>query len=177
MFNKEDYFLLGTLSKTHGVAGELLLKSGNLDYQDINKMESVFIEFDGILIPFFIEHINPKGAIAAAIKFEGIDSEDQASEFINCNVYSTDFLENEGEDLLAMAISLKGFQVIDQKLGNLGIITEFLNVANNPLFRILKSKREILLPVNEEFVLDIDEDRKIITVQTPEGLIDLYSEK
>ncbi|MFO7658044.1 MAG: ribosome maturation factor RimM [Bacteroidales bacterium] len=175
MFNKEDYYLLGTLSKAHGVSGELLLKSGSLDYQDILKMESVFIEFDGILVPFFIEHVTPKGSTATAIKFEGLDSEDQASEFVNCKVYSTMIIESEDEDMLTMAMSLKGFQVTDQKLGNLGIITEFINIAGNPLFRILKNKREILLPVNEEFVIEIDEDRKLITVQTPEGLIDLYS--
>ena len=175
MLNKEDYFLLGTLVKTHGVSGELIINLGNLNYKNIQEMESVFIEFDGLLVPFFIEHVTAKGTSAVAVKFDGIDVEDQASEFINCKVYSTSLLEMEGDSVLTYAKSLQGFQVVDQKLGNLGVIYEFLDVSNNPLFKIKKGQRELLLPVNDEFIIDVDEDKRIITVRTPEGLIDLYS--
>ncbi len=175
MFNKEDYFLIGTLVKTRGVSGELIINPGNLNLKDIEEMESVFIEFDGLLVPFFIDHITSKGSTSVSVKFDSIDTEDQAAEYINCKVYSTSLHKMEEEPLLDQAKSLKGFQVVDQKFGNLGIIDEFLDVSNNPLFKIKKGTREILLPVNEEFIIDIDEHKRIITVQTPEGLVDLYS--
>ena len=174
MFNKEDYYLIGTLSKTHGISGELLIKPGNLAFDDIEKMESVFIEFDGLLVPFFIDHITQKGQSALAIKFDGIDAEEQASEFINCKVYSTKLVEEE-EGFLFNPDLLIGFKIIDNKLGDLGIVSEFVNISKNPLFKIIKSKREIFLPVNEEFIMNIDEKNKIIYVNTPEGLIDLYT--
>jgi 16S rRNA processing protein RimM len=177
MPDKEDYYLIGTLAKAHGISGELLFKLNNLPFEDIHKMESVFIEFDGLLVPFFISGISPKGDLAAVIKFDGINSEDQASEFINCKVYSLDILSDEKENMNYTASSLVGYQVLDINLGILGIISEFLNFKNNPLFKIKKSKREILLPANEEFILEIDKLNKVIKVQTPEGLIDIYQGK
>ncbi len=177
MPENEDYYLIGILTKTHGISGELILKSDNLQFEKINKMESVFIEFDGIPVPFFISGISPRGNSSAIIKFDDINSEDQASEFVNCKVYSIDLICGEKNDIKYTAGSLKGYKVIDIKLGSLGIISEYLDFAHNPLFKIKKSKKEILLPVNEEFILEIDSENKIIKVQTPEGLIDIYEGK
>ncbi|MBN2215183.1 MAG: 16S rRNA processing protein RimM [Bacteroidales bacterium] len=177
MPGKEDYCLIGVLTKTHGISGELVLKSGDLRLEDIQKMESVFIEFDGILVPFFIAGISQRGDTSAIIRFDDIESEDQAAEFVNCKVYSIEVITGEKDDIKYTAGSLTGYQVIDVRLGSLGVISEYLDFANNPLFKIKKSKREILLPVNEEFILEIDNDNKIIKVQTPEGLVDIYQGK
>jgi len=174
MLDKEDYYLVGILTKAHGISGELVLNLNNLQFEEISEMESVFIEFDGILVPFFISSISPRGNLSAVIKFDDINSEDQASEFQNCKVYSVDIASGEKDNIKYTGSSLIGFQVIDIKLGTLGIITEFVDFTSNPLFKIKKSKKEILLPVNEEFILDIDEKNKTISVQTPEGLIDIY---
>ena len=155
----------------------MVLNLNNLQFEEISKMESVFIEFDGILVPFFISGISPRGITAAIIKFDDINSEDQASEFLNCKVYSVDIASGEKDNIKYTGSSLTGYQVIDIKLGTLGIISEFIDFTNNPIFKIKKSRKEILLPVNEEFILDIDEKNKTITVQTPEGLIDIYHKK
>lgn len=177
MLNKEDYYLIGILAKTHGISGELILRLDNLQFEEIYNMESVFIEFDGILVPFFVSGISPRGDTSAVIRFDDISSEDQASEFLNCKVYSVDIASGERDNLKYAASSLIGFQVVDIKLGNLGKIIEFLDFANNPLFKIKRSKNEILIPVNEEFILNIDNKTKTITVQTPEGLIDIFNDK
>ncbi len=177
MLDKEDYYLIGILTKTHGISGELVLKLNNLQFEDISGMESVFIEFDGILVPFFISGVSPRGNVSAVIRFDDITSEDQASEFMNCKVYSVDIVSGEKDEVKYTASSLTGYLVIDVKLGTLGRINEFLDISNNPLFKIKKSKKEILLPVNEEFILAIDNKNKTITVQMPEGLIDIYQGK
>jgi 16S rRNA processing protein RimM len=175
MPDKEEHYLIGVLTKTYGITGELLLKSDNLQFEDIYGMESVFIEFDGILVPFFISGISPRGKSSAVIKFDDINSQDQASEFVSCKVYSIDVISGEKDEIKHTASSLTGYQVIDIRLGILGTISEYLDFANNPLFKIRKSKKEILLPVNEEFIIEIDSIKKIIKVQTPEGLIDIYN--
>ena len=177
MLDKEDYYLIGILTKAHGISGELVLRLNNLQYEEISEMESVFIEFDGILVPFFISSILPRGDLSAVIKFNDINSEDQASEFLNCKVYNVDIATSEKDNIKYTGSSFIGFQVTDIKLGTLGIISEFIDFKNNPIFKIKKSKKEILLPANEEFILNIDEKTKTITVQTPEGLIDIYHER
>lgn len=175
MFEKEDYSLIGILAKTHGYSGEFLLILNNLQFEDLKKMESVFIEFDGILVPFFVSELTLRGDNSVTIRFDDIESQDQASEFINCKVYSTAVVASEESGTRARANSFIGYQVVDKKLGPLGTITEFLDLADNPLFKIKKSGKEILLPVADEFMLEIDKDQKRIIVQTPEGLIDIYT--
>lgn len=174
MFEKEDYFLIGTLARTHGYSGEFLLKINNLSFEDLEKMESVFIEFDGILVPFFISELTLRGDNSVTVRFDDIETQDQASEFVNCSVYSTSVIISEKSDTKALVNSFTGYRVIDKKLGLLGTITGFLDITDNPLFKIKKSGKEILLPVTDEFIMEVDKEKKTITVQTPEGLIDIY---
>ncbi|NJK85901.1 MAG: hypothetical protein HC906_07980 [Bacteroidales bacterium] len=59
-------------------------------------------------------------------------------------------------------------------MGYIGVIKEFINMPQNPLFRIMKGKREMFIPVNEEFILGLDHHEKTVSIQMPEGLIDIY---
>ena len=36
---------------------------------------------------------------------------------------------------------------------------------------------EILFPLNEDFIVEIDDEEKILTLDLPEGLLDIYLEK
>lgn len=174
MQNREDYFLLGTLSKTHGVSGELVLKLNNLDADDIEEMGSVFIEFDGLLVPFFISQCFAKNMNSLVVKFEDIDSSEQAGEFVNCKVFSSEIISGDTDDFLRQIDLLIGFDVIDKQYGNIGKLKEFIDMPNNPLFKVVKGKKELLIPVNDEFILEVDKKNKTILIDAPEGLIDLY---
>ncbi len=174
MHSTENCFLLGTLAKTHGIFGEFVLKLNNLQSKDIPEIKSAFIEFDGLLVPFFVSYFNPKNTSSLIIKFNNIETEDQAIEFVNCKVYATGILITNSKDYFSKTTSLTGYHVIDQKIGDLGIIHEYLNLSNNPIFRILKGDKEILIPVNQNFIVSINEAQKTVIVNTPKGLIDLY---
>ncbi|NJK85902.1 MAG: hypothetical protein HC906_07985 [Bacteroidales bacterium] len=116
MHNSEDYFLLGTLSKTHGVHGEFVLKLNNIDADDIEEMESVFIEFDGLLVPFFISEFFQKSAESLIIKFEDIETEEQASEFVSCKVFTQNHVAPPKDSFISIAESIMDYQVIDLKV-------------------------------------------------------------
>ena len=65
-----------------------------------------------------------------------------------------------------------GLTVVDQKLGELGPITEILAPGANDVW-VVKSKQygEVLIPYIESVVLNIDLDHKQVEVDLPEGLI------
>lgn len=176
MHHNEDYYLIGILSKIHGVNGELVLRlNNNLITDDIEELGTVFIEFDGLLVPFFVSGFYSKNPNSFIIKFDDIDSADQANEFVNCKVFTQDLITPETDDLISDPDSIVGYTVIDKKYGNIGKISEFLNLPNNPLLRVIKGKREILIPVNDEYILEIDDANKTIFINATEGLIDLFS--
>jgi len=51
--NKQDFLEIGSIIKTHGIHGELILEAKNPDLFE-NIKESVLLEIDGLLVPFFI---------------------------------------------------------------------------------------------------------------------------
>jgi 16S rRNA processing protein RimM len=175
MYFKENYFLLGMLTKTHGISGEFVLRLDNQQFEEVPEIKSAFIEFEGLLVPFLISRIYPKASSSLIIKFDDIETEEQALEFVNCIVYTNEILNGNPDNYNSNVASLTGYHVIDQKIGDLGVIQEYLDLSNNPVFRIIKGKKEILIPVNQDFIISINKTQKTIVVNTPKGLIDLYT--
>jgi len=173
MLKKEDCYRLGTVIKTHGIKGELLVKLNNLSFpEDIIRMELVFLEVEGLLVPFFIEDIHSVSSQSCIMKFEKLDSEEKAVEFTGCNVYS-DIIKPENPDATATPEQFTGYSIKDTETGFSGEISEVLDVADNPLFRVVSEGREQLIPAQQEFIIRIDTKKKIIFVQLPEGLLDI----
>jgi len=67
-----------------------------------------------------------------------------------------------------------GFDVLDTRLGNIGKITGINDSGAQAIFEIEKNGTEILVPLIDEFIIALDRTNKTITLETPEGLVDLY---
>ena len=63
--------------------------------------------------------------------------------------------------------------VIDTSAGDLGVITEINDYSGNLVLTIEKNGTELLVPLHEELVEQIDEQNRILTLKLPEGLISL----
>ncbi|HBS87606.1 MAG: 16S rRNA processing protein RimM [Bacteroidetes bacterium GWF2_38_335] len=171
----DNCLLIGRIAKTYGTDGEFLLK---LDKQyssdDFINEESVFVEIDGRLIPFFIEEISSRNDNSLIIKFDDIVSESRTNLILEKRVfvkYKKVRRERDGLDLFR---ELTGYEVIDNIHGKLGIIAELLEFNANPVFSIKSGKQEILIPANREFIESVDHKRKSILINSPKGLIDIY---
>ena len=174
--NKQDCLAIGTIIKTHGIHGELIIEAKISDlFKNIE--ESVFLEIDGLLVPFFIEEIHPTSKERFRIKFDWVDSEPHAKKISNCQVYlplkSISNSEIEFEDNYDI---LTGFMVIDAKYGNIGTIDYTIDSDNNPLMAITYKNTEILIPIHPDLIKDVNTEDKTISIKSPEGLIDLYLE-
>ena len=64
--------------------------------------------------------------------------------------------------------------MIDTKYGEVGSIVSVNDRTAQALFEIINQGKEILIPIIDEFIVSIDRESKILTVQTPDGLLDLY---
>ncbi len=173
---KQDYFEIGTIVKTHGIHGELILEAKNPDLLE-NIKESVFLEIDGLLVPFFISEIKVNSRERCRIKFDWIDSEPQAKKLTNCSVLlHIDTISHTKINYEETLNLLEGFMVIDKTFGELGIINHVIENTNNPLMSITYNKVEILIPIHPDLIIDIDSPKKKLHINCPEGLIDLYLE-
>ena len=67
-----------------------------------------------------------------------------------------------------------GFTAVDTEKGELGPITEVLEYPTQAILQIMKGKKEILVPILDHVIQQVDRDKKILHITAPEGLIDMY---
>lgn len=173
MIDLSDCLEIGTITKNHGVRGQVVVRLNNLSFDDIIEMEPVFIEIDGLPVPFFITEYSERSKDTIILTIDDINEEEDAKKLVNCRVYIKSSQIERTENPIQSTNFLIGFTVIDMQLGELGVIDEILNIDNNPLLRIVRNKQEVLLPLHEDLIHEINAVKKIIRVRAPEGLIDL----
>lgn len=169
MLRKEDFIYFGKFLKPHGTKGEITLESDSIALGE--DCDFVACEVDGILVPFFFESIRPKNNDAVIVKIERIDSAEKAAFLTNRSAYIPKEWAEES-DILSWGY-FKGFRAADSTVGEIGEIVDVDESTINTLFVIENGKSEILVPVQEEFIADIDHDRKTILFKLPEGLVTL----
>ena len=172
--NKADCFHLGYVAKLHGYKGEVSLFLDVTNPEDYETLDAVFIEINGQLSPFFVASFKLKNKGFAAVKFEGVDSENDARILLRKNLFlpaqvlpklsGKNFYDHEVE----------GFTVIDTNFGEVGIIESVIDLQVNPLLQIMNGSKEVLIPLIEGIVKELDRKKKTMTITAPEGLIELY---
>ena len=163
---------LGRVLKIQGYDGTLTVKLEKDFIENIPAMESVFLEIDGKPVPFFIVSSSYEGGDIFKLRLDGYGSYEKASGFAGCMVYLTYGGEKRASSNTNGNIS--GFRVMLKDKTIIGDIEEVINNPGHDLMKIISpEKKEILIPFHGDFILHLDEKKKTITVQLPEGLIDL----
>lgn len=176
ILDKNNCFYLGKISKSKGVRGSAYAFFDVDNLEDYTNLKSALLDLHGELQPiFFSKCIIQSGKILMDI--EGIDSDEKLKPYIGKDLYlPLDALPQlDGNKFYFHEVI--HFEVIDQTLGVLGKVTEVYGSEINPLLAILHStKAEILIPINDTIITEVDRDKKHILVNTPEGLVDMYLE-
>lgn len=173
---KEDCFFLGKIVSKYSFKGELLIKLDTDEPDLYDELDSVFIDLRNNLVPFFIEASQLHKSDLLRVRFEDVDTEADADALIKSDVYlPLEFLPKlEGNQFYFHEVI--GFTVEDVNYGTVGTIVSVNDSTAQALFEIERNGIEILIPVNDAFIVKVDRTNKIIEVDTPQGLIDLYIE-
>lgn len=167
---------IGHFNKPHGIKGEI---SVSLDTDvDLNDIKCIIISIDGIFVPFFIKSVRPKTADTSLITIDGIESEEQAQEFVNRSLYIRRCDLPEDEDLTDedgfYASDLIGFEIKDINAGNIGVINDVNDTTSNILFVVNTAEgKELLIPVADEFILSVDLENEIVETDIPSEILTL----
>lgn len=172
MIRKEQVFPIGQIIKPHGIHGEMTfdITSDILNRDDI---PFFIFEIDGILVPFSVEAYRYKSNTTGILQLDGVTSEQEAKPFSGLPVYIQNEYLEEVEDTAIELDYFVGFRLFDVEKGEIGVIQEVDQTTDNALFVIQKEDDELLIPVGDEYIQEIDHQLKTITVLLPEGLLDL----
>ena len=172
---KEDCFELGHITKPRSFKGEVIIFLDTDSSEEYLEMESVYVEINQQLVPFFIDEIRQHKTNNIRVQFEGVDSAEAAKRLVNKKLFlpiellpdldTQDFYHHE----------VIGFSIHDKSYGDIGTIADIVESNTNPIFKIdHPSGDEILIPVADNFIEKVDKNSKTIFVNCPEGLIELY---
>lgn len=170
----KDSIYIGQIAKLHGYKGGVSLFLDVTHPEEYMDMESFFIEIDGILTPFFVESFKLKNKGFAAVKFQGIDTEQEAKSLLKKKVFIPETELRELDESNFYDHEVIGYEVEDVVKGEIGKVTAIADLKQNPLLVIEFKDKEILLPIFDGLIVKVDRKLKRLKVKAPDGLIDLY---
>ena len=173
MIKQEDVYKIGRLGKPHGVRGELSFMFSD-DVFDRVDADYLIVETEGILVPFFIEEYRFRSGETALLKLEGISTVERARELTNSDVFCPRRLAQNDDEEMTWA-QIVGFRLVDEQLGKVvGRISSVDDSTENVLFDVATPDgKNLLIPAAEDWISDVDTEKREIRMRLPEGLLDL----
>ncbi len=160
---------VGTLSKTHGTDGTLILKF-DPDFIDILKeLELVFIDIDKQPVPFFFEKLDFRNQRTAHVKFLDFDDTEVPEELLGKKIYlPPEYVVSEEQ---YFEEDVTGFSIKDKYLGKIGSVESLIDHPKNPLLAMQTEYDIEYIPILGNMITKVDYSQKIIYTRLPDGLI------
>ena len=182
----DDLQQVAQVLKSNGTDGELVMGFREIAPEDINLQEPVFIVFDGLPVPFYIESLTKRGNTKALVHLTDIRSMEDVEEIAGKAVYI------EAEEMPELTLEEDGYAALvgwmvltpsgdfstslemtedEPELLEVGEITDFLDIPNNPCIEVETENGAVMIPLHEDFILGIDSEYQEIIMQIPAGLL------
>ncbi|MCX6276063.1 MAG: ribosome maturation factor RimM [Bacteroidetes bacterium] len=168
---KKDLSLkkIGFISKLNGFNGELVIAGTS---EDFLTEKFLFMFMDGMPVPFSVEEMFDKGG-NVIVKLEDVNDEDSARRFIKLEVFIVQKKRKPKSEINSIH-DLLNYHLIDSTFGDLGPIIRIDEFPQQEIAVCIVKEKEVLIPINNDFIDDIDDENRQILVTLPDGLIDLY---
>ena len=172
MISRDDLLHVGRTQKPYGIRGEIMILFRRSEYAAL-VAEFYFLEIDGIPVPFAVEEFTFTTDVSARVKFEDVNDEKQVSRYVNTEVFlpreaMNEVHEQDSDDWEFFV----GYSIVDQHGETIGLIREVDHTTINVLFVVQHEEHELLIPATEDFIVAVDEEKKLLEMYLPEGLTD-----
>lgn len=169
----EEAYYIGYITKTKGLKGELQIYF-EYDAPELLDLDVIFAEINGKLVPYFVAAAKLQQNGTGNFYFDDVDHIDKAQPLVRKKLYIplTKVPDRSDEDFHYN--DLKGFTVSDENHGELGEILEINEYPQQFVATINYKNKEVLFPLHDDMIVEIDEDEKTMLIELPEGLLDIY---
>lgn len=177
MITNDQIIEIGTFTHPHGINGEICA-TFDIDVNPLD-LKCIVVNVEGIFVPFFISTVRPRGANSLLLTLDGINNETEASAFSKKAIYAlkTDRDDCEEADEEAdgfYAEDLIGFAIHDTDGRLQGVISDIDDTTENILFLVTdQNDNELMIPVADEYIEEIDPENRSVVVRLPEGLLEM----
>jgi len=165
----DDLNPLGKIIDTHGLRGELKVRTHPEDRDALLAASRIFLQSAGgqpSLVNLVKARPN-KGYVI--IQLEGYDHISQVVDLVGRQVLvNTADIRREAGRLFWFELS--GLQVVDQQRGDIGVLEDMFVTAAHGIYVVQGPYGEVLIPAIEPFVVELDKESGIMRVDVPDGL-------
>ncbi len=169
---KSELLQVARVLKSNGTEGEVLVGFRGISPEDLNVKEPVFIEFDGLPVPFFIESFTRKGSNRAIARLTGVKNLADAEELAGKDVFAVKEAIDSGEDEDFLSPDeLTGWTLLDADKRTVGEISGYEDIPGNLCVYVETADGQAMIPLHEDLILSVDENSRTITVAVPDGLL------
>lgn len=172
---KDTCFYVGKIVKTHGLKGEVTLRIDNEQFDEIEELNYFLLDINDKLIPYFVENITFHSN-KSFVLFQDLKTLEAANQLVGISAYlPLDLLpEKDGNDFYSHEVV--DFLVIDEEKGVLGKVQEIIEYPTQSLIQMVINGKEVLIPIHDDIIQDVNREEKKIYIKAPNGLIDMYLE-
>ncbi len=170
-----DLIKIGKTLKAHGLEGELKMAVEEQYLEDFLQVRILFIEERGQPVPYFINNVRGGQLL---VSLEGVINRTQAEKIAKKNILirKEDLIPEEEKVMEVSGLEYAaciGFLMTDKEAGELGVIEDILDYPQQEMAIIRKGNKEIMIPLIDAFIREINDKDKRIFVELPEGLLNL----
>lgn len=169
---KEDCYFLGKITRRHGLQGNVILKLDTDQPELYNKLGSILVEVNGLLVPFFVEkqqwHREDK-----ILTFKNA-SEAMVDQTVGKNV----FLPLDTLPVLTgkqfYYHEIKAFEIVDEQGRSCGRIKEVNDQTAQHYFVLNLNDKDVIIPIIKDWIDEVDREKKQIKMRLPDGLLEVF---
>lgn len=166
-----NYIKIGQILKPLGTSGELKIDVQDDFFDDIADSDHIFVKVNGHNVPYFIENLRETNHLL--LKLEDIDNPESASSFTLKDLYLRE--KDISSKKYAEQVTKEGwigYTIFDKET----LVGEVLDIEIFPsqiMASVKHDKKNILIPLVDDLIVNIDETKRKITMDLPEGLLNI----
>lgn len=166
---------VGVITSSHGVSGHIKIRTEDFSVE-IEKGTWCFVEIQKKPVPFFVED-GWGGDGFLILKLKGVDSPEEIgffrSKILLLSRADLKIKDEEVEEITGPRLWM-GFDVLNEEDVRIGAITRVIDNSGQWLLELDNgSSNEILVPYHTDLLIHKDEQKGLVKLQIPEGLLDL----
>ncbi len=163
---------VGKIVNTHGLRGDVKVIAWMDSPEDFEVINTIYMKTRTELKKLTVEKVRyQKNNLI--VKFKEYGDINEVERFKNCVLYAERSELGELPEGTYYIVDLIGLRVVTEEGDEIGVIADVLNTGANDIYDVKREgKRNLLLPVIDDVVKDVDIDGGKVTVHIMEGLDD-----
>jgi len=169
----DDLILLGKVSGTHGIRGELKISCYSGEFDTLLGLHSLLLRGVGgdlVEVELASARIHSGKAI---VKLKRVESINDVAHLTGREVVVDRSQLPQAEADEYYWHDLIGLRVLLEDGSELGTLSDIFATGSNDVYVVKSKNREYLIPATEDVVQDIDLTAGVMTITPLEGLLDL----